>query len=164
MTTTEMLRAQFDLVYGSVEAHTWDLTQEESLAGPTTGGNCANWILGHLTNVQNQMMALVGAEPVWTDPGLDRNWNDPVLSPDEAFDFGAMRGAFLASKERCLDAVAGLSDADLARGGLPHPFGGTTTLGGLLALLAFHQAYHSGQLALARRVAGREGVFKQPGS
>lgn len=164
MTTTEMLRAQFDLVYGSVDAHVAGLSQDDSLASPAAGGNCANWILGHLTNVQNQVMALMGAEPVWGDPGLDRNWNDPVLSPDEAFDFEAMRDAFLASRDRCLAAVAGLSDDELARDGLPHPFGGTTSLGGLLALLAFHQAYHAGQLALARRVAGHEGVFKQPGS
>jgi len=42
----------------------WDHT-EQSLAQPSPGGNCANWILGHLTNVQNGVMQLLGEKPVW---------------------------------------------------------------------------------------------------
>lgn len=33
----------------------------------------------------------------------------------------------------------------------------------LLNILAFHQAYHAGQLAICRRIAGLDGVIKAPG-
>jgi uncharacterized damage-inducible protein DinB len=32
-----------------------------------------------------------------------------------------------------------------------------------LNLLAFHQTYHTGQLAMSRRIAGLEGAVKGPG-
>ena len=79
MTTREMLQAQFDLIYTTVEAYTAGLSEEDSLASPREGGNCANWILGHLTSAQNSLMQLLGAEPVWTDAGLERDWNEPVM-------------------------------------------------------------------------------------
>jgi hypothetical protein len=34
----------------------------------------------------------------------------------------------------------------------------------LLATVLFHQAYHAGQLATARRLAGCEGAIKIPGT
>lgn len=163
MTTKEMVQSQFELIFATVAANTEGMTQDESLASPGAGGNCANWILGHLTNVQNQLMGLLGADPVWADAGLDRDWNDPVASPDEALDFGAMREAFLGSKDRLMAAV-GAQPPESLGADVPNPLGGTITREGLMGLLAFHQAYHAGQLALARRVAGHEGVFKQPGN
>jgi uncharacterized damage-inducible protein DinB len=162
MTTTEMLQAQFDLIYKTVEANTAGLSAEDSLAHPEAGGNCANWILGHLTNAQNGLMQLMGVEPVWTDAALERDWNEPVTGPDSALDFGAMRDAFLGSRERCLEAIGAQSAEALAEDGIPNPLGGTTTREGLIMLLAFHMAYHAGQLAVARRVAGHPGVFRQP--
>jgi uncharacterized damage-inducible protein DinB len=48
----------------------------------------------------------------------------------------------------------------------PAPFSPTgnpdETIGSLLAAIAFHEAYHAGQLGLLRRLAGREGVMKGP--
>jgi uncharacterized damage-inducible protein DinB len=41
--------------------------------------------------------------------------------------------------------------------------GGSASRAELLSLLAFHQAYHSGQLGIARRIAGMEGAVKGPG-
>jgi uncharacterized damage-inducible protein DinB len=37
-----------------------------------------------------------------------------------------------------------------------------TTRAELLYVLAFHQAYHAGQLAISRRIAGLEGAVKSP--
>lgn len=163
MKTMEMLQSQFGLVYATVEAHAAGLSQEDSLARPPAGGNSANWILGHLTQVQNQLMGIMGADPVWVDQALDRDWNEPVTAADEALDFDAMRTAFLASRDPLMAAL-GRQTAEALAEEIPNPLGGEISREGLLGILAFHQAYHAGQLALARRVAGLEGVFKQPGS
>ena len=82
--------------------------------------------------------------------------------PDNAIDWDTLKDRFLGSRERCLAAISALSDDALAET-LPHPFGGTCSRAELLNLLAFHQSYHTGQLALARRIAGRDGAVKGPG-
>ena len=163
VTTKHALKSQFQVLYGTISDNLAEMSHEDSLVQPSPGGNCANWILGHLTNVQNQTMQLLGEAPVWESPELERAGLDPITSPDRAIDFDTMKANFLGSAERCLAAIDGLSDEQLAQGGIPHPFGGETTRGALLALLSFHQAYHAGQLALSRRVAGYPGAVKAPG-
>ena len=137
------------------------MTPEQSLAQPSPGGNCANWILGHLTNVQNGVMKLVGGAPVWDSDQLARAGEDPILESASAIDWETMRERFLGSRDRCLDAISALSDKALEES-VPHPFGGMTSRAELLYVLAFHQAYHAGQLAISRRIAGLEGAVKGP--
>lgn len=162
MTTQEMLARHLELVYLTVADNVKGMTHEQSLARPAAGGNCANWILGHLVDVHNGLMQLLGEAPVWESDQLARAGYDPIDSPEGAIEWGALRDRFLGSRERCLEAVRGLTDDALAEE-LPDPFGGTTSRAGLLTILAFHQAYHSGQLGLARRFAGLPGIIKAPG-
>jgi len=162
MKVQDAVAKNFGYTYMVSAANLEGMTQEQSLAQPSPGGNCANWILGHLMNVQNGVMKLVGEKPVWESEQLARAGFDPIASPSQAIDWNTMKERFLGSKERCLKAISAMSDASLAEM-VPHPFGGTSTRAELLNTLAFHQAYHAGQLAIARRVAGLEGVIKGPG-
>lgn len=162
MKQQESLSQHFGLMYQTAAANLNGMTQEHSLAQPPEGGNCANWILGHLTKVQNGLMSLIGEQPVWESEQLQRAGFDPITGSSNAIDWNTLRDQFLGSKERCLAAVSRLSDQALAES-VPHPFGGTCTRAELLNVLAFHQTYHVGQLALARRAAGLEGAIKGPG-
>jgi len=162
MTNQEMLARHFELVYDMVERNLEAMTHEQSLTRPAAGGNCANWILGHLVNVHNGLMQVLGEDPVWESDQLARAGFDPIESPESAIEWDPLRDRFLASRERCLAAVRALTDDALAEE-LPAPFGGTTSRAGLLTVLAFHQTYHAGQLGLARRFAGLPGVIKGPG-
>lgn len=161
MSMQETVAQHFRLMYQTAAANLDGLTQEQSLMQPSPGGNCANWILGHLMNVHNGVMSLVGEKPAWESGQLARAGEDPITGPANAIDWNIMRERFLGSKERCLTAISALSDKALAES-VPHPFGGTTTRAELLNLLAFHQTYHVGQLALSRRIAGLEGAVKGP--
>ena len=158
----EALEKQFGFVYMVTAANLESLTHEQSLAQPSPGGNCANWILGHLTDVQNGAMRLLGEKPVWESDQLKRAGYDPISGAAGAIDWNTLRDRFLGSRERCLAAISKLSDEALAES-VPHPFGGTTTRAELLNTLAFHQAYHAGQLAISRRIAGLDGAVKAPG-
>lgn len=162
MTNQEMLARHFELVYDMIERNLDGMTHEQSLVRPTAGGNCANWILGHLVNVHNGLMQVLGEEPVWESDQLARAGFDPIESPEGAIEWEPLRDRFLGSRERCLAAVRALTDDALAEE-VPAPFGGTTSRAGLVTTLAFHQTYHAGQLALARRFAGLPGVIKGPG-
>ena len=156
----DLLKSQFAFVYRTIGANIEGMSQEDSLE--SAGGNCANWILGHLTNVHNAVMQLVGEAPVWDSEQLANAGFEPITDAETAIDWDTMRTRFLASQDRCLAGLERLSAEDLAQP-LPHPFGGETTRGELLALLAFHQGYHAGQLGMARRTAGHAGAIKAPG-
>jgi uncharacterized damage-inducible protein DinB len=162
MKTQKLLAQQFGMMYHVTGMNVGDMTQEQSLSQPSPGGNCANWILGHLTDVQNAAMNLVGENPVWDSEELKRASYDPITGPARAIDWETMRSRFLESRERCLAAIQNLEDERLGDN-VPHPFGGQTSRAELLAMLAQHQMYHAGQLAMARRTAGLEGVVKGPG-
>jgi len=162
MRIQDLLAQNYGHSFQIAAVNTEGMTQAHSLAHPARGGNCANWILGHLTNVQNGVMGLIGEKPVWENEQLKRAGFDPITQADEAIDWEMLRERFLGSRERCLAAIAKLSDDSLAET-VPHPFGGTCSRAELLTTLAFHQAYHVGQLGVVRRVAGLDGVVKQPG-
>ena len=162
MSAQKSLAQHFGLMYQVAAANLAGMTHDHSLARPSRGGNCANWILGHLTNVQNGVMQLLGEKPVWENEQLLRAGWDPIVEPGQAIDWDTLRERFLGSRERCLAAITRLSEDQLADT-VPHPFGGTCSREELLNILAFHQTYHGGQLAVARRVAGLEGVIKGPG-
>src|SRR5690606_15782363 len=78
MTRQEMLERQFGFVYDVVERNVEGMTQEQSLARPAAGGNCANWILGHVVDVQNGLMQVLGEDPVWESDQLVRAGFDPI--------------------------------------------------------------------------------------
>jgi uncharacterized damage-inducible protein DinB len=162
MNMQQAVTQHFDLMYKVSSANLEGMTQEQSLAQPSQGGNCANWILGHLTNVQNGAMHLLGEKPVWESDQLTRAGTEPITRPTEAIDWNTARARFLGSRDRCLAAISRLSDEALAES-VPHPFGGNCSRAELLNILAFHQAYHAGQLAISRRIAGLDGAVKGPG-
>lgn len=162
MKIQDAVSQQFGLMYQVAAANLEGVSLEQSLARHSAGGNCANWILGHLTNVQNGVMQLIGEAPVWESDQLARAGFDPITDPAAAIDWHTLRDRFLGSRERCLAAITALSDKALDEP-VPHPFGGMCSLAELLNTLAFHQTYHVGQLAISRRIAGLEGVITGPG-
>jgi uncharacterized damage-inducible protein DinB len=164
MNGKEVLKRQYALLYRTVGANLSGLTAEDSLRQPAPGGNCANWILGHLVGAHNQVMRLMGEEPVWEDESLERAGSHPITDPTEGLDWDTLRDRFLESEERCLAAVDRMTEEQLGEGGFSDPFGADCTRGELLNLLAFHQAYHAGQLGIARRLAGHAGVIGAPGA
>lgn len=164
MSAAQAIAGQFALMYHSVRANVAGMTLEHSLVQPLAGGNCANWMLGHLTAVQNGVMGLVGDAPVWDDPRLAQpsSFFAPITRAEQALDWDTMVGRFLDSSDRCIAGVGALTEAQMAVP-VADPFGGATPRGQLLALLSFHQAYHVGQLGTARRLAGLPGAVRFPG-
>jgi uncharacterized damage-inducible protein DinB len=107
-------------------------------------------------------MRLIGQESVWDSEQLKNAGWEPITGQTKAIPWETMRERILGSRERCVAAISNLSNEQMADE-VPHPFGGSTSRGQLLGTLAFHQAYHAGQLGIVRRIAGLEGVVKGPG-
>jgi uncharacterized damage-inducible protein DinB len=159
------LAYQFSLCTYALERNLGQLSQEESLIGPQGGGNCLNWVLGHLTRVRNRALGLVGQRPLFPDEDFDAYaGNDEVpFSAETALPLDELKRRYKALQEPLVKGLDGISDEALNR---PAPLSPTNnpneTVGSLLAALAFHEAYHVGQTGMLRRVVGREGVIKPP--
>ena len=137
------------------------VTQEESLV-PPPAGNCMNWIVGHLLCVYNDVLPLVGQQPVVAKESLQRygRGTPPLRDATEALPLTEMLS-------RCDEAVnrfeVGLSSLTPTRLDEPAPFSPTQnpneTVRSLLTVVAFHQAYHVGQTGVLRRIIGKSGAI-----
>jgi hypothetical protein len=159
----ESIRYQAGLVHQIVRRNVEGITHEESLVQPEPGGNCLNWVVGHL------VWAYAGALPlVRQTPTVDRErltqyarGGPPLTDAGRAVKFDELLAAWDESSRR-MDA--GLADFPADTLGQPAPGSPTgnpnETVGSLLATIMFHQAYHTGQTAVLRRLIGKPGAIK----
>src|SRR5688572_15805285 len=163
MNARDLLVQQFGAVYSLIARNVEGVTHADSLVPGAGGANPANWILGHVVNVHNGVMRIIGAPPVWENEQLERaRFDHPIRDTRDAIDWDTLVERFNASRTACLAALASLTDVALAEK-MPDPFGKDSTRGGLLAVLAVHQCYHAGQLGMTRRAAGHKAAILAPG-
>jgi hypothetical protein len=156
-----LLRHQAESIHRRVRSNLEGMTQAESLVNPEPAGNNANWVLGHLVKIYDRALVNMGEEPVMPEGALDRyvQGSPPLQDPAEALELMDLLKAWDESSERIDKALQSLSPEKMERQGQYYSRSReTTTLGRYLSVLMFHQAYHSGQLGLLRRIAGKEGA------
>jgi uncharacterized damage-inducible protein DinB len=129
---------------------------DESLLQPPGGGNCLNWVAGHMVATRNGILGLLGEEPIWDASAAEpyKRGSMPIVDDARARPFPSILEDFDRAQERIRSGLARLADEDLAA---PR---GDDTLGGTLHLLHFHEAYHIGQTAVLRRLAGKPGAIR----
>lgn len=133
------------------------VTNEQALIQPRPSGNCMNWVVGHIVASRNGVLAALGEEPIWPkeEAKTYARHSAPITAAEAAKPLDAIVGDFDRAQERIQAGLARATDADLAK-----PFGDGDTVAGWLHFLQFHEAYHIGQVALLRRIAGHEGAIK----
>lgn len=135
------------------------------LTQPTPrGGNHPLWVLGHLAVSEGDLTGMVRGDPNplddWkryfdsgTEPSADASAYPPF---DEVF------GKFREMRARTMRLLEELHDADLDRAPrAPQPGFEEIirTNADALMLIVIHQEFHFGQVADARRAAGRKPLF-----
>jgi uncharacterized damage-inducible protein DinB len=130
---------------------------EASVFQPSPAGNSINWIVGHLVASYDNLLPVLGADPVLgpEQKALYDRAAPPLTEPAKAMPFDDLRSAFATAHERVVAALESLPEERLSE---PSPISPGNnpeeTVGSLLSVFAFHQAYHAGQTGLARRLAG----------
>jgi|SRR5215213_3540651 len=158
----EILRHQAGVTHEVLRRNVDGLTQEESLIHPAPGGNCLNWVVGHLVCIYNQALPLLGQEPVMQEDALKRyaRGTPPIQDPAEALELRDLMAAWSEATRRVDAGLASLTSEALDR---PAPYSPgnnpNETVRSLLATVLFHQAYHTGQTGILRRIAGKEGAI-----
>ena len=155
------LARQFGFATFTIEQNTQGMTQSDSLCAPPAGGNCANWVLGHIVTTRSALAALIGGEP-FMSADLDALYgrgSPPMVDVDKAVPFSELLQHYGRSNEQLQTFLAQATDEDLAKAlPEPHEILGST-IGEALTALAFHEAYHAGQLGILRRVLGKTGAI-----
>lgn len=160
MKATEFAKLAMDNGHGWVMGLLADMKDSATTQPTAAGGNHPLWVLGHLVYSESQLLDVfvLGRENRFPElAALFSGGTDPSSnaadypSMDELFaKFETIRAASVAHLES-------LSDADLdAKSHGPEemgPFFGT--VGACFAAIANHQMFHGGQVADARRAAGR---------
>jgi len=121
------------------------------------GGNTPHWILGHLAATRRFLARKLGVE-LEVEP-----WEALFAmksKPEGTAGFpapAALAADFAATGERLCARLVELTAAEAAaEWGGSFPDGGHTLAGGA-SFLSFHEAYHLGQIGLARRLRGHPG-------
>lgn len=163
MREVEVFRQQARMIHKVVRVNVDGLTQEESLIQPGPGGNCLNWVVGHLVCIYGQALPLLGQEPVMEKSVLkqyDRG-APPLSDPAEALEIQELMTAWDEATRRIDAGLAGLTAEALDRPAPNSPSGNPNeTVRSLVTTFLFHQAYHGGQTGILRRVAGKEGAIR----
>ncbi|HEX7078537.1 MAG TPA: DinB family protein [Candidatus Eisenbacteria bacterium] len=151
-----VLTQLFQLNHHALHRNVDDLTNDDALIAPHAGGNCLNWIVGHLVANRNAVLERVGEPPIWTAEVAARyaRGSAPIRGVGDGRPFDRLMADFDAAQERIVGGLGRMGDADLARAD------GDGTVAGRLAFLQFHEAYHIGQAGLLRRIAGKDGAIR----
>jgi hypothetical protein len=119
-------------------------------------------VLGHLLFVYQKIFPLLGQEPVMGGAALDRyrRGSGPLGDSSEAVPWADLLEAWQEAGKRIEAGLASLSPETLDS---PAPFCPSNnpeeTVRSLLAVIFFHQAYHSGQTGILRRLVGKKGAI-----
>ena len=138
------------------------LTHEDSLVQPSPGGNRLNWVVGHLLWACNGVLPLLSQEQVMDEGSLKRyvRGAPPIRDDSEALDFQQLLTAWTEAVERFDAGLAGVTPDVLDRPADSPTGDPDETVRTLLTTVMFHQAYHAGQTAVLRRIAGKEGAIR----
>jgi uncharacterized damage-inducible protein DinB len=159
----DLWRYQARMARDVVNANTSGLSHQESLVQPQPGGNRLNWVLGHLLSVYDGFLPMLKQEPAIGVAALKpyARGGPPLENPADAIDFARLLTAWNQASERVDAGLASLDPEILDRPVADSPSGNPNeTVRSLITTIMFHQAYHAGQTAVLRRIAGREGAIK----
>jgi uncharacterized damage-inducible protein DinB len=159
----DILRQQARTAHLMVRLSVAGVTHEESLIQPQPGGNCLNWVVGHLLWAEHRVLSVLQQSPAMDETRLKRyaRRGPPLQDPAEAVGLGDLMAAWDACDGRMDAGLAGLTpealDQPVANSPTNNP---NETVRSLLGTFMFHQAYHAGQTGLLRRLVGKEGAVR----
>ena len=161
--TGKDLARMYEFSYAALNRNLQDLNHEDTVVLPEGGGNCLNWVLGHVVSARSAVLMLAGATTAPTGDGMAvyRRGSHPE-GTDGFADLAKLRAVFDETQKHLIPALAALSEEAL-NSSVPEehrrpPL--TGSIGEALIRLHYHEGYHNGQIGLLRRLAGKEGAIK----
>jgi len=161
--TGKDLARMYEFSYAALNRNLQDLNHEDTVVLPDGGGNCLNWVLGHVVTARRTVLMLAGATPTLAGEGMAVYHRGSHPEGTDGFaDLAKLRAMFDETQKQLIPALAALSEEAL-NSSVPEqhrrpPL--TGTIGEALIRLHYHEGYHNGQIGLLRRLAGKEGAIR----
>jgi hypothetical protein len=139
----------------TIENNLEGFTEQDAMYQPDSGGNCANWILGHIVATRSQIMENLNQPPFWNEEQIQPylRGSAPITDAESVIPLSKMLDDFKTNHEKFLAMLKQMTEDELKI-----PINGDTMYE-RLAFLQFHEAYHAGQLGLIRRLVGKSGAI-----
>lgn len=121
------------------------ISEQESVKTSGNGENCINWLLGHIVasrDVLHDRMGLPGICPKNVATIYARGTSG--LNADDAIAIPELMLILEKSQSMILEALPHITDVDVIK---------------RVAFMAFHEAYHQGQIGLMRKIIGKKGAI-----
>lgn len=138
----------FDSSHEVINMSVNDISHEESLVSPPAGGNSINWVLGHMIFHRDVTREILGLEKLYGGSLEQYARGSGQLQPAKAIEFSRLIEMYNSGHKALTEK---LKNTDL----IPDAEKRET-----VTTLAFHEAYHVGQVCILRRVIGKEGAIK----
>ena len=161
MKTIDFIKMSLEMSKGWVMGLVTDMKDAPTTFPTPNGGNHPLWVLGHLTYSEADLTSafIMGeANPLAEWKEIFGQGSQPVADASRYPTFGEVLAQFEQTRSRTLKLVDSLSDDDLDKPSkapeeVRHYFG---TIGQCLSGMLSHFTFHGGQVADARRAAGRK--------
>lgn len=153
-----LLAYQFGVTAGALGMNIEGISDEEGRRRPAGGGNCINWVVGHIVSYRQVVLQLLGEMPIWPKDRTEAygRGSSGEVSAGQELPLAQLLEDLKATTATIAQRLEALPDGALDAPG-PNP---KQTLGQRLAFLAFHESYHAGQVGLLRRLAGKPGAIR----
>jgi len=155
--TGSFLSKLYEVSYGALFRNLEGITHEDSLVEPRPAGNPLNWVLGHIMATRNRLLPMIGATALWPPEHsfLYSGRDEAQWTVAKAFQLDLIKIDLARSQQLIMSQLDHMSAATLNG-----PTESGQPLADVIGFFHFHESYHGGQIALLRRLAGREGMIK----
>lgn len=144
------------LEYNVVKRETEGLSHQDALIQPETGGNCMNWILGHLVDNQLNVLKLLNQAPPIKQEELSnyQRESEPITEDGpHVIPLERLLQYHKLVHEAVISCLEVVDEKDFQRK-IQHR-DEEVSVGWRFLFLHFHFTYHLGQLEHLRRLAGK---------
>ena len=156
MISPEYMASSYSRNVQIIKMQTEGLSHEQSLIQLPFRGNCLNWIVGHLVTNRNNVLKLLGMEPLIDPSAVEqyRRDSDPITaSSTSILPLGQLIQLLEQAQDKIATRLRGVPLEELQR--TVAFFGNKEqTVAEWLQFFFFHDSYHTGQAELLRQAAG----------
>lgn len=163
--TPELFGSLFKVQHYTITVNTEGISEEESRRQPGPGMNSLNWVVGHVLDSRNAILALLGAPPVFatSENAVYKRGGNGEMPTGRGHTLAELLGLLEKSQEALGAALRATTDQALAAPcTLPgyERLPGGDSVAAKIGFLQFHEGYHCGQVGLLRRLLGKEGQIR----
>ena len=144
-----------------VQGHCKDIDHEKSLLVHGAGGNCMNYVLGHILLTRESIIEIAIGNWSMPEAGVSLYAaHQDSIDRTKLLPFEQLVALWIESQHQLMESLSKLTEVRMHEM-IPDspPFRKPDQRGRALHFYHFHETYHVGQLGLLRREAGLPGMI-----